>query len=136
MFNAQQYDTEKFVAGIWEEYRGGEFKIAKAGNPLFLDAKRRLDKEYSLKYEGTLPSAVEQEKLCLAVAEGILRDWRQVVDAEGEEIKYDVQAAAAVLSEHPALLDFVLFKANELDRFEREGVKQEAKKPQTSSSTT
>jgi len=132
-FNAKQYDSDKFVEGVWEEFQGGQFKIAKAGNHIFLDAKRRLDKEHSQKYDGGIvPAKAEQEKLCLAIAEGILRDWKEVVDDCGEPLLYDIEAAAATLDGHPPLIEFVLSKANELDRFDRDEVSREAKKPLTS----
>ena len=37
-FNAKKHDVSKFTAGTWVEILGGQFKVARAGNPEYEQA--------------------------------------------------------------------------------------------------
>ncbi|MAL98263.1 MAG: hypothetical protein CL583_07400 [Alteromonadaceae bacterium] len=126
-FNANRNDVTKFTAGTWVSMLGAEFKIARAGNPEY---------EKALEASGYRKKEEPGEKLRAlysAVASGILRDWKDVVDAEGKEIPFSVENATEVLLDNPDLASRVLSEANDLQNFRRQDASQQAKKPKTTS---
>ena len=126
-FNAKRNDVSKFTEGTWVSIFGAEFKVARAGNPEY---------EKALEASGYRKKEEPDEKLralYTAVATGILKDWKEVVDADGKPIPFSVDNATEVLLENPDLASRVLSEANDLSNFRREDVKRQAKKPQSTS---
>lgn len=119
-FNAQRYDTKAFTEGTWTEVLGGQFKLARAGNPTYEKAME--DGGYR---KAKTPESKERA-LYKAVAEGILKDWSDVQDAEGKDIPYSIENVITVLQENPDLVSEVLSKANDLDEFLRTDVEEQA----------
>lgn len=128
-FNAQQNDTRKFTEGTWLDLFGARWKVARAGNPRYLEAVEKHGKRHAQ------TKADEQRALMLAIAEGILLDWDDVVDANEEAIPYSTHNAADVLSDNPELVNALLAEANRSENYRREDIDAQAKKPQTPSST-
>lgn len=126
-FNARRNDPQKFTAGTWVEILGGQFKVARAGNPEYEKALE--DSGYRKKEE---PSA-KQRALYEAIATGVLKDWQDVEDDKGEAIPYSVDNAVTVLQENPDLVGRILNEANDLANFRREDQERQAKKPRASS---
>lgn len=126
-FNAQRFDTSKFTEGAWVEIFGAEFKVARAGNPEY---------ERALEASGYRKKEEPEQKmraLYSAVAAGILKDWKDVVDADGNQIPFSTDNATEVLLENPDLASRVLSEANDLGHYKRDDVKRQAKKPKTTS---
>lgn len=126
-FNAKRNDVSKFTAGTWVSIFGAEFKVARAGNPEYEKALEASGYRKQEEPEGKLRA------LYSAVAEGILKGWRDVVDAEGKEIPFSIENATEVLLDNPDLASRILSEANDLSNFRREDIKRQAKKPQTTS---
>lgn len=127
MFNAQKYDTEKFVKGSWTTIMGGKFKVARAGNPVY---------EKALEESGFRKKEDPEEKaraLYWAISVGILKDWGDVVDAQGQPIPFSVDNSVQVLLDNPDLSNKVLAKANDLEIHLRDDVADQAKKRKTTS---
>ena len=126
-FNARRNDVKKFTEGTWVSIFGAEFKVARAGNPEY---------EKALEASGYRKKEEPEQKLralYTAVATGILKDWKEVVDADGKPIPFSVDNATEVLLENPDLASRVLSEANDLSNVRREDVKRQAKKPQSTS---
>jgi|SRR5690554_1065002 len=126
-FNAKRYNVNKFTEGTWVSIFGAEFKVARAGNPEY---------EKALEASGYRKKEEPDQKLralYTAVATGILKGWKDVVDADEKPIPFTVDNATEVLLENPDLASRVLSEANDLSNFRREDVKRQAKKPQTTS---
>lgn len=126
-FNAQRNDVSKFTTGTWVEILGAQFKVARAGNPEY---------ERALEDSGFRKKEDPQEKaraLYSAVSTGILKDWKDVVDAQGQPIPFTVDNAVEVLLDNPDLASRVLAEANDLSNFRRKDVADQAKKPKTTS---
>ena len=128
-FNAQQNDVRKFTEGTWVDLYGARWRVARAGNPRYLEALERHGKRHAQS------KAEEQRALMLAIAEGILLGWEEVVDANGEPIPYTVDNAAEVLADNPEVVNALLAEANRAENFRREDVKAQAKKRQPLSTT-
>ena len=128
-FNAQQNDVRKFTEGSWVDLFGARWRLARAGNPRYMEALERHGKRHAQ------TKADEQRALMLAIAEGILLGWEEVVDANGDPIPYTVDNAAEVLSDNPEVVNALLAEANRAENFRREDVKAQAKKPPKRSTT-
>lgn len=126
-FNAEKYDTDKFINGSWTDIMGGKFKVARAGNPVY---------EKALEDSGFRKKEDPEEKaraLYKAISVGILKDWAEVVDAQGQNIPFSVDNSVQVLMDNPDLSNKVLAKANDLEIHLREDTATQAKKPKTTS---
>ena len=129
MFNAQQYDQNKVNNGAWRDIMGGQFLIARAGNERYLEAQERNGRRKATN------AADRQRALYQSIAEGILLDWRDVVDKDGNTIAYSVPAAVEVLNDNPDLVSAILAEANDSEAFRREDIAEQKKKPQKGSAT-
>lgn len=138
-FNAHQYNTDAFEDGVWDEYQGGQFKIARMGNPAYRDAYRKLDKKYRKQYGDELTAEQMDRLSAEAVATAILVDWKDVDgrDENGKpyQIPYRVEAATDLLLAHPKFASWVAARSTDLERFERDDLEQQAKKPAKRSDT-
>jgi hypothetical protein len=122
-FNAKRHNAKAFTGGAWVEIMGGRFKVARAGNLVYQEA---LEKSRKRKYAS---KAEEQESTLRAIAEGILKDWEEIEDADGKTIPYSIDNAVVVLEENPDLLTELLAEANNLDNFRAEDIEEQGKKP-------
>ena len=126
-FNAKRFDTNAFTDGVWVSIMGGEFKIARAGNP---DYEQALEDSGYRKIDDP---ADKQRALYKAIAKGVLKDWRDVEDDKGQAIPFTADNAVEVLLDNPDLVGRLLSEANDLSNWKREDVASQAKKPRTSS---
>lgn len=129
-FNAERNDNGKALGGTWRPIMGGEFLIARAGNPNYLAAQERNGKRRAATAEE------RQEVLYRSIAEGILLDWREVVDKDDKAIPYSVDAAVKVMWDNPDLVTEILSEANDHENYRREDISRQAKKPQKGSATS
>ncbi|MEG3078476.1 hypothetical protein R3F64_01230 [Halomonas sp. 5021] len=121
-FNAKRNDPSKFTEGTWVNILGGQFKVARAGSAEYEKALE--DCGYRKQEE---PQA-KQEALYTAIATGILRDWREVVDCNDKTIPYSVENAVEVMLENPDLVGRILNEASDLANFRREDLENQKKK--------
>lgn len=131
-FNFNRYDTDRMEEGEWEDYQGGQFKIARMGNPVYRDAFRRLQKQYRKKHGDEMTSEQDDELHAYALAEGVLRDWADVEaveDGKPVSVPYTVENAATLLISDPKFVAWVANKASDLERFEAGEQQAQAKKP-------
>lgn len=126
-FNAKRNNVSAFTEGSWVPIMGGQFKVARAGNPTY---------EKALEESGYRKKDEPEEKqraLYTAIAHGVLKDWRDVEDDEGKPIPYSVDNVVEVLKENPDLVNRILAEANDLANYRREDVAAQAGKRVTSS---
>ena len=128
-FNAKRNDVEAFIEGVWKGIDGGQFRIARAGNPEYESALEASG------YRNTDDPADKQRRFYEAVAKGIIKDWADVVDDEGKDIPFTVRNAVMVLEENPDLLGKILKEANDLSNYRRQDVDAQAKKPRAGSAS-
>lgn len=125
-FNAKRNDISKFTAGTWVEIFGAQWKVARAGNPEYEQALEDSG------YRRTDDPAKKQRALYTAIAEGVLKDWQDVVDENGTDIPYTTANAVEVLLENPDLVGELLREANTLSNYRRDDVAAQ-KKPRATS---
>ncbi len=76
------------------------------------------------KFGTTLPDDVQDEISTRHIAEGIVVDWKGVLDKEGKEIPYSVAAAVKLFTDLPEFRDAVAEISLGLDNY-RDGEKEE-----------
>lgn len=128
-FNAKRNDPALFTAGTWVPMLGAEFRIARAGNPEY---DKALEESGYRKQE---EPAAKQRALYTAIAIGVLKDWREVVDDKGEAIPYSVDNAVEVMLDNPDLVSRILSEANDLANFRREDHASQGKRRATGSAS-
>jgi len=98
------------IAGQWVPIgEGAELKVARAGNKRAREISAGLRAPYRQQARfGKLDDDLERELLARAMAKAILRDWRGLLDADGEEIPYSEDAAFELLHDMPDFLHLVL----------------------------
>lgn len=126
-FNAKRYASDKFSEGVWVSVLGGQFKVARAGNPEY---EQELE---DCGYRKKEDPAEKQRALYTAIAKGVLKDWAEVEDEHGHPIPFTVDNAVEVLTDNPDLVGRLLSEANDLTNWKREDLEDQAKKPATSS---
>lgn len=127
-FNAQRNDVAKFTEGTWVTIMGGQFKIARAGNPEYEQALE--DSGYRNIEDDP---AAKQRALYRAIATGVLKDWADVEDDNEAAIPFSVDNAVTVLLENPDLVGRVLTEANTLSNYRREDAAKQSGKRATGS---
>ena len=125
-FNAKRFNTTAFTDGVWVNILGGEFKIARAGNPEYEQALE--DSGYRKMEDPT----EKQRALYKAIARGVLKDWRDVEDDNGQAIPFSVDNAVDVLLDNPDLVGRLLNEANDLSNWKRKDIESQ-KKPRATS---
>lgn len=115
--------------GIWKEFDGAKFKIARAGSVEYMRAKEKLERPYRKKIEkGTLSVDVSRDINLKALAQTILIGWDGVNDEAGEAIPYDEELGVQALTDDPDLLEFVMDVSLDNENFAIERKKAIAKK--------
>jgi len=101
-------DLSSLESGVWEEYQDSKFLIAHISNVKFQRALARYQQPHRRKItEGTLDPEKNKEIVARAMSEAVLLDWKNVVDASKQEVKYTPQLAYQALMRDPEFRDFV-----------------------------
>ena len=112
--------------GVWAKFGGSEFKIAHSGNPKFQRALTRLQAPHRRKIEkGTLDPVEGKDIICQAMSEGLILDWRGVIDSKGSEVKFDKAQCRMALKNNDDLREFVQEFSTDLENFRAEEQEQE-----------
>lgn len=119
-FDADLASTE---SGVWGDFLDSQFLIAHISNMRFQRILAKLQQPHRAKIErGTLDPQVSKDLLCKAMAEGILLDWKNVVDGDGKVTEYTSQKGFVALSKNVEFRDFVTDFATNLSNFRAEEV--------------
>lgn len=137
-YRFNRYDTDKFTDGEWVEIEGGQFKVAKYGNAEHLEVAEEINKRNKRKYQsGDVPVQVMIEDSAEELARGVLKDWK---DIEGEDeagkpcpVPFSVENAKILLMNDEPLRNRIKRESQDLSRFERERIGEQAKKRKTTS---
>lgn len=109
--------------GSWVDFQGSQFLIAHLSNLKFQRALARLQLPYKRRIDaGTMDPEVSKSILCEAMAAGIVRGWREVVNSKGEAVSYSEKLAMDLLLRDPEFREFVSNAATNIDQFRREEV--------------
>ena len=133
-FNPNNYKQTN-ADGVWADWQGGRFLIAKSGTARHTKIQEQVFSPH--KHRMSLPSFTDDERKHLysvVCAKGLLVGWDKIFDDEGNEIKYTEELAAQMLLDIPELLEFVTgFSLNHIN-YRAETISETAKKSVTLSS--
>lgn len=128
-FNPSKY-KQTSADGVWADWQGGRFLIAKSGTAKHVKIQERVFKPY--KHQLNLPSfdsELRKDLMAQVAAEAILVGWDEsIVDDNDKPIEYSVERAAQMLLDIPELTEFVTnFSLNHIN-YRAETVAETAKK--------
>ena len=112
------------------KYEGDvEFKVARAGNSVFLAVSDRIEKPFRRKAQkGELSTEQTIDNMCQAMAEGLLMDWKGLSTEDGKEFKHSRENAFLLLRHNPEIREFVAEAAANAEAFRQATVEEDAKK--------
>lgn len=121
--------SKQDIEGVWVDYQEGvRFKVARAGNSVFLKASDRLEAPHRTKIARNKLSTEKQIDIqCQAMAIGILMDWAGIATGDGE-LEYTKDNATAVLRHNTEIRDFIYEIATSQENFRVEEIKTTTKK--------
>jgi hypothetical protein len=125
-----QFDADNTLTskGVWKSFKDSEFLIAHTSNLKFQRALTRLQQPYTKKLQnGTLDPKVNQEIICQALSEGILLDWRKVVNSAKEIVEYKPELGKQALIGDVEFREFVSEISLNLDNFRKEELEEVGK---------
>ena len=121
MFNVDKNTVEKEKNGVWVTYTGSQFLIAHINNPAFQRIYTRLQLPHRKAIEKkTLDPDVQLDIMAKALSKAIVLDWKDVVDRDGNQVKYSVDAVEKVLRTNTEFRDFVTEMATDIGQFTEE----------------
>lgn len=122
-------DENKQEKGIWVELSNSKFLVAYSGNTEYIKIATRLRKPYERAIKkGTIDAESLENVLCKAMAQGLLLDWKNVTDVEGNQVPYSEEMAESALKNDPDFRAFILETAENLEAFRKDDIKATAKK--------
>lgn len=114
-------DNSQLTAGMWTSYGDSEFLVTHMSNLTFQRAVMRRQAPFKRKIEnGTMDPKITREIMTRAMAEALILDWRKVVDNQGKEVPYSIDACEKALSNNEDLRDYISEFAMNLDNFKQE----------------
>lgn len=116
--------TKKQTDGVWTpEFNGSKFKVASTTSTKFQRILNRLQAPHRKKIEkGSLDPKISKEILCQAMAEGLLLDWKDVVDGQGQNVPFDPEIAFKALMNNDDLKDYLSEFSQDLENFRTEQI--------------
>lgn len=127
-FNVDSSNKDAYEHGIWGEYQGSKFLIANTGNMEYQRLVTRLQQPHHKKIErGTLDAKVMKNLLCKGLAQGILKDWKDVVDGHGNDLPFSEEVAYKALYDNEDLRDFIIDYASNYENYKEEAVEEMVK---------
>lgn len=127
-FNIDSTNKAGFDQGVWVDFMGSNLLIASTSNISYQRLLTRLQQPHRRKIDkGTLDPSIMKELLCKGLSEGILLDWKNVIDGKGEVVEYSTKLAHAALMNNEDLRDFVIDTGANYDNFKIEAVEDAVK---------
>lgn len=117
---------KKQEKGVWTTFGGSQFLVAHSSALKFQRILTRLQAPHRRKIErGNLDPAVSKEILCQAMAEGLILDWKDVIDSQNNVVPFSTEMAAQALANNYDLRDYLQEFSIDLENFRQEEIKEE-----------
>jgi len=122
-FIINNIDVDAKQKGVWKEFKdGGEFKITHMSSEDFIKAREEANE------------MEDEEAKNKHLAKAMIKDWRGVVDTEGNELKFDPDIVAQELKDNSEFYTFVLTTATQEEDYKRVKEAKKAEKVKKPSS--
>jgi hypothetical protein len=125
IFAAYERDTKRDEEGVWTKLsaEGVEVKLRSLSSDYYADVVEKLQKPHlALIRKRKLPNEVGRQITIKAICQGLLVDWKGVIDRDGKEIAFNPTVAYNILS-LPSMKDLaeeILGYASEAELFKQE----------------
>lgn len=117
--------NDKITHGTWVEYNGSKFLITHSSNLKFQRVFSRLQAPHRSKIEkGTLDPKVSRDMVCKAFAEGLIMDWADVVDSDGNNVEFSPTVCEQALQNNPDLVEYIQEVSTNLSYFKSEELEE------------
>jgi len=140
MFNIDDRTIDKENDGVWAKFKGSEFLIASSGSTQFQRMFARLQLPHRKAIDKKkLDPETQLDIMARAMAKTMLLDWRDVVDSNGADIKFNNDVAYASLKGNSEFREFVTEYATELENYleeEKEDLGKSVEPSSTGKSST
>lgn len=114
-------NTTKVDDGVWVDYGGSKFLVSHSSNLKFQRIFSRLQAPHRSKIEkGTLDPAISRQLVCKAFSQGIIHDWEDVVDSDGNNVAFSPEVCEQALMNNPDLLEYIQEVSTNLSYFKNE----------------
>lgn len=115
--------NDSISQGVWLEYGGSQFLVAHSSNLKFQRVFTRLQAPHRSKIEkGILDPEISRRIMCDAFSQAIVLDWKNVIDADGNDVPFSKDMAREALSNNPDLLEFIQEVSSNLANFRNEEI--------------
>lgn len=116
-------DLSSTEDGVWTEFDGAKFKIAHMSNMKFQRALARQQQPHRRKLEsGTLDPKLNRDIVARAMSEGILLDWKNVKNSDGQDVDYTSDRGFIALQKNVEFREYVSEFAMNLQNFKQDEV--------------
>jgi len=111
--------------GVWTEFEDSRFLVTSINNLKFQRALNRLNAPFRRKIEnGTMDPGKSKDITCKAVCEGLVIDWKDVIDSKGEQVAFSKDMLEMALKNNDELRDYLVEFAMDLNNFRMEEVEE------------
>ena len=121
-------DSDLEKDGIWIDYGPFGFKVARAGgsNEKYRRLMQARMKPYRRQIQNeTMSEDKAQEILLETFVDGVLLDWRDVTDREGNKMEFNRENALQLLSDLKDLFADLQTQASKISNFRREEMEED-----------
>lgn len=132
IFDALGTDVTAEEEGRWfEDFAGVDrmaFKLRRMTSKKSMAVRRRLELDYRKhRKNGKFPDDIADEMLAVMLGEGVVMDWKGVIDPDGKEILYSPAASVELIRKLPVLKLTVQMAAMDIDHWRTDASEDIAK---------
>jgi hypothetical protein len=132
-FNPSSF-KQSGIGGVWTEWMGGKWKVAKSGSDEHTAIRESVIAPFKqLVALDQMPKGKMRSLMAEVTAKAILVDWDDVTDDDGNDLPYSVEAATKMLLETPELTEYISMYSVNHANYRAGVVDKNAKKSQPSS---
>ena len=124
MFVIDAVDESKATGGVWYEYEGSEFLIARFDNANMRSRFEQMKKPYKRKIDRGEGGEVLEDIMLKAMSETVLLDWKDVSDAAGNPVAFDKDSAYRALKGSKRLRDAITSFATEEENYFKDALEK------------
>lgn len=126
-FIADAFDGEAIQNGVWREYEGSEFLIARIDSDRYRKSLGEFLRSTKGREEELTVDDIGEAELRIQ-AKDLLINWRGVVCRTGNEVAYSADAAYAAMKNDRSFRQWVIDQAHDYASYRYEDVKESEKK--------
>lgn len=125
MFTIPSARNPSLDEGAWQSYGGAEFKVAHTSKPAFQRSLARLQAPFRKDIEkGRMDPEEMRNIICTAISDTLLTDWRNVFDANKQEVPFSKASAKLLLVNDESFREWIQEVAADLSAHRTDEIKE------------